>query len=328
MDYLRACYETECRFFGDSNATAKIRWCFAADDAEVFPAVHRFGSGNWSSPNVASGLLGPLDWPGPGEVLGSPRTWVLGILPAGADGKHFCGTLDQFNGGATFDPAADFAYTPAGLLAACVSPLPPINPHIDQRGGQWFAVPFPFAIPGALLDKLVIFAVAWDPATGDPGNCYVNGATMFAVATVNSPFFGSFRVYVGDANSIGCSIDCDNPFVPSAVFWLTFAGVSAANLVQWASLYGTFDPAAGPDVSFPGLPTSTQLAVSLIFGQPGSPFPWYQPNEDGEMDISFGGGGSQVYMSWTTGPPATWHPELSPNAFAVPDFMSVNMVFA
>jgi len=73
VDFLRSCYATQMKFFTDSDTYVAVRWYFCAPGAKNFPGYTRFGSGNWASDK--------LDWPGVGEVLGSPRPWVDGSPP-------------------------------------------------------------------------------------------------------------------------------------------------------------------------------------------------------------------------------------------------------
>jgi len=72
MDVARSCHETDCQFFVDSDLAIPIRWYFAAPGAKLFPALQRFGNGDFASL--------PWPWPGPGEVQGAERKRVTGPL--------------------------------------------------------------------------------------------------------------------------------------------------------------------------------------------------------------------------------------------------------
>lgn len=92
MDLLRSCYETKMRFWQDDAREVKVRWFWCEEKAEVFPAHHRFGSGNWASDR--------FNWPGVGEVLDAPRLWLSGENPGELFGEKFCGPLRAYEEGA------------------------------------------------------------------------------------------------------------------------------------------------------------------------------------------------------------------------------------
>lgn len=113
MDLLRSCYETEMRFWSDSSLSIPVRWFFADADAKIFPGHHRFASGNWASDRD--------NWPGPGEVLGAPRTWSNGNLIGNLPGRKFCGPRAAFEDGASLaDPALYAGENGVACCCKCV----------------------------------------------------------------------------------------------------------------------------------------------------------------------------------------------------------------
>jgi hypothetical protein len=141
MDMIRACYRTRMRFFEDSNLEVPVRWYYTRTGAQPFPHYHRFASGNYSDPQLRTGVVSALDWPGVGEVFGAPRTYCPSFPPGDALGTHFCGSPAKFAGHAHFDPTANFRRTPDGLALCCL-PEPiivtiPLS-GAEDMGGETF----------------------------------------------------------------------------------------------------------------------------------------------------------------------------------------------
>lgn len=124
MDFLRAPYRTTMRLFESDQTAYPVRWYFCKAGAKPFPEYHRFASGNYSDPQLRTGVVVPTDWPGVGEILYAPRPFVVPIRPDCAEGKRYVGTPDDFIGKGT-PSIVPVPYTTAGQLAACCGPPPP-----------------------------------------------------------------------------------------------------------------------------------------------------------------------------------------------------------
>lgn len=329
MDFLRAPYRTKMRFFREPNLSIEVpvRWFFCGPDAQAFPEWHRFASGNYSDPQIRTGLLTADDWPGPGEAFGASRSFVPSFRPLGADGQKFVGQVEQFQQGCVYDPTLVEPFTPDGLCAKCLAPTPTINPALDQQIFQ-LNTAFPYGVLGASADTLVIFGVLFDPSVGDPGNAYLNGVPMTIIDTLSTLTFGMLRVYVGDSGPSVPVIDMDNDFVfPFTCFW-SFTGVSASNLAGSAGLVGSVDPVVGPSVNVPGPSSAVQLMVSLIVAGGAFPGPWYaSPAFPWEFE-AFNGAITSFYTGAIATFPQTFTPTMVANPTAVGEWASESLVFA
>jgi len=115
MDFGRSGSLRDCQFFRDSPVASPIKWYRAPAGAKPFPSVHRFSRLSWyTEPWQAEGV---------GEVYLARETWNPGDTPAGVTGQSYFGTLEDFQQGAVYDPAAAIARTPFGLAVACPSCL-------------------------------------------------------------------------------------------------------------------------------------------------------------------------------------------------------------
>lgn len=149
MDLLRSCYETEMRMYRDSDVSFPVRWFFVDDDAKNFPEHTLFGSGNWASDRN--------DWPGPGEVLGAPRTWVDGAPIPFLDGQKYAGPLDGFMRGVAY-PGVPLHGSELGGCCACSLLYCSCAAQIDALG-----------FPDTIYLRIVSFVVS------GPLNPYVVG---------------------------------------------------------------------------------------------------------------------------------------------------------
>lgn len=89
MDFLRSCYNTQCRFFNDSNLQSPIHWYFTHPGAKIFPGINAFNSLNWRDIKADAPI---------GEVAGLARPWSNGQgIPT--TGQTFCGSFADFQNG-------------------------------------------------------------------------------------------------------------------------------------------------------------------------------------------------------------------------------------
>lgn len=149
VEWGRHRYRTECRFFRDSDVTATIVWYPCHEDAEELPYDHPILQSVWDREGDDY-----LPRSGVGEVWGSPHVTDNMRPVPGARGQHLCGTEQDFEFGAAFDPDADVQYRPDGLPVCC----PGFVPAGLLWGGRW-----PPPIAGGLLwggnwEPLVVFS--------------------------------------------------------------------------------------------------------------------------------------------------------------------------
>lgn len=183
MDLLRSCYRTEMAFFRDNDTAIKVQWFFS-DAAPFFPAHTLFGSGNWASDR--------FDWPGPGEVLGSPRLWVDGSPPSDLmDGHKFCGAVADYAEGSAY-PGVALNGLPDGRCECC-TPFPPDCADV--------LAPLPVTL------RLRITAIRLLPPDANPSNFHVG--EEFDLNEVLPPP-GDFRVWISPAllTRDGCPVLC------------------------------------------------------------------------------------------------------------------------
>lgn len=118
VDFGRSCYRTKARLFRDSDEEVEIQWYFARDDAPTIPYETAVTSSYWDREEVYVGL--PYR-EGVGEVSPGPRIHTRPIVIPAATGRHLCGTREDFERGAVFDPdITPRVYRPDGLPTCCV----------------------------------------------------------------------------------------------------------------------------------------------------------------------------------------------------------------
>lgn len=118
VDFGRSCYKTKARLFRDSDEETEIQWYFARDDAPTLPYETAVTSSYWDREEVYVGL--PYR-EGVGEVSPGPRIHTRAIEIPAARGTHICGTREDFEQGAVFDPdITPRVYRPDGLPTCCV----------------------------------------------------------------------------------------------------------------------------------------------------------------------------------------------------------------
>lgn len=116
VDWSRAPYTQECRFFRDSDATSTVRWFEAEPDAKTLT----FPSAICVSTNEQDRYLdSPI-----GEVYGARHKFKLGKAPNGLYDGHYCGTEQDFQEGCKYDPdSPEFQYLANGFPVCCGAPF-------------------------------------------------------------------------------------------------------------------------------------------------------------------------------------------------------------
>jgi len=118
VDVLRSCYESEMRFFRDSEQKTKVFWYFVPEDRKAIPFEHDFYSRIYDEE--------------PQEEIGElqePRKWIGGQPPCPEAGKGLCGSEDQWQRGASIDDPTP-GFWPGTDLPRCCEP-----PFIGSCGG-------------------------------------------------------------------------------------------------------------------------------------------------------------------------------------------------
>ena len=143
MDYLRSCYSTDMRF-SDGGSSTNVKWFFAPTGALWFTDRHRFASlnywkGDWDASDTTAG-----------EVVGAPRPWRDGSLPAAYDGGRFAGTTTWADTGCTGHPDLTWGGSPAMPVGCVFTPHPPClsvpyanynNVEFSPDGITWTLLP-------------------------------------------------------------------------------------------------------------------------------------------------------------------------------------------
>lgn len=116
VDWSRAPYTQECRFFSDDDRTSTVRWFEAEPDAQPLP----FPSVICVSTNEQDRYLdSPI-----GEVYGARHRFKLGKAPVGLFSGHYCGTEKDFAEGCAYDPdSPPFEYLANGFPKCCDAPF-------------------------------------------------------------------------------------------------------------------------------------------------------------------------------------------------------------
>jgi len=105
--------------FVDGGPEVDVEWYFCPPGAQIFPDRHQFASLNWWKG----------DWDASdtsiGEVVGAPRLWSDGSLPAPYDGGRIAGTSSWFTSGCSGHPALVWAGDPAMPVQCMLTPPGP-----------------------------------------------------------------------------------------------------------------------------------------------------------------------------------------------------------
>ncbi len=180
-------YRTTMRFFTNSDEAIEVRWYPAPEGAQAMPYT-RFASGDWAYERV--------DWKGPGEVLGAPRTWINWDTPASARGDHYCGTPDEWRNGIPAPAAGvNVMYDRWGLPACCNPGMPG---GTADGGGAFFGNP-----PGGTIDG----------GTGFPSTSHLLIAEGGDLVSGEANYLAGFFVGDGGDMSDGDAGNLDGFFV-------------------------------------------------------------------------------------------------------------------
>lgn len=133
----RSSYRTKCRFFADSDAEADIVWYPAPPDAPALGFPSAITSSEWDV-RERDGTY-PYRT-GVGEVFDAPRRRLKPAEKPAATGHHVCGTREDFEQGAKYNPALPpRLYRPDGLPVCCA-----------PGEGILFGAGVPAAVPAGL----------------------------------------------------------------------------------------------------------------------------------------------------------------------------------
>lgn len=153
MDYLRSCYRASMRPYGDRpDIVIPGRWRFCPEDADVVPYAHPFGSHIWEADDP------PPFAPEVGEAEG-PYPYSAGEVQPSAGGELLCGTREDWEGTAPYDPARVGAGQthPEGLPNCCLGLPPEPPPPPIPTGGLFWPCGFEPGYPLAPLRLRVTF---------------------------------------------------------------------------------------------------------------------------------------------------------------------------
>jgi len=129
VDYIRAAYTVDVRFFRDSPATSReIQWSFVPENTPGMPWAHAFGSRTWDLEEENEPLVGELD--GPRSWRGGTPPFPLPIVgPLGIDNMGICGTEEQWQRGASINDPIPANYLNTSVPRCCK------RPPLHARGG-------------------------------------------------------------------------------------------------------------------------------------------------------------------------------------------------
>lgn len=126
---LRKCYQTDCRFYTESDVTATIQWFFV-DGTDFVDYDTPFRSTIW---NTADDL--PLDPDGLGEVYGAQKLSTNGNNPGSQGSGKAIGTQDMWEKGEPLPPDPP---TPLDITGDCVGCKGTLIPRcINCPCGSW-----------------------------------------------------------------------------------------------------------------------------------------------------------------------------------------------
>jgi hypothetical protein len=122
VEWLRSCYVSNWRFYGDPAVLTQGRYYFSPRGAPHFPAPHYFGSSVWTNGER-------LEEPPLGEVTARRRTYSKGGLPVPFPPPVLLGTLDCLAGPeAAPSPRATVGGIDVRCYLAGGVPIPPPPP--------------------------------------------------------------------------------------------------------------------------------------------------------------------------------------------------------
>lgn len=121
MDFGRAPYKADCRFFRDSGVVDQIRWYEVQSDAPAINRTTAIYRREWDNDQWAEVPVG--------ELPDQRKRFLAGVVPRGLPGVHVCGTDLDFAEGGTYAPdVAPVAYGVSGWPLCC-------DPPVTLRGG-------------------------------------------------------------------------------------------------------------------------------------------------------------------------------------------------
>lgn len=106
-----------------------IEWYRTAPGAPDLGRTTSFMSLDWTSSTETRVYPSYTDEPWlqrPGEVFGEPRPYSPRPVPIGLTYGHVCGTDEEFNDGAEYDPERNVDYDEQGLPLCCGGPIVPV----------------------------------------------------------------------------------------------------------------------------------------------------------------------------------------------------------
>jgi hypothetical protein len=156
MDIIRSAYFADMVMSPDA-PPIRVRWYRVAQNAELFPGPHAFGSSVWDDPKINPDI---------GEQTPLPKLWWNGMRPAGYWSRSgVLGDADEFQSGQSGDLVVD-AVTSVAEPAILIYGEPsspfghdafhPVNRSAQGMGGVRFGV-LPPAIEGTTCDNCTDF---------------------------------------------------------------------------------------------------------------------------------------------------------------------------
>lgn len=210
VDHLRVCYTVNMRtFFDDPGATIPVQWYFpdmeAFPDRGSIPYDHPFGSRNWDLEHDYETLLGERY---------QPRPWHSGSARAELSGLGLCGSMNQWNRGASAADAVKPINNRTGSPCCCgpgvlvlgggpaaigvgellETPIPPVAGCPSCPGGAWETYNVIIADSGV---------PAWNgtwPIVNVGGGCGYTSSAIPGAGTITAEFVNphpgaTFRVF-------------------------------------------------------------------------------------------------------------------------------------
>lgn len=137
VEWLRSCYKSEWKLFGDYSITSPGQYCFCPEGTPHYAGFHHLGSRNWTSD----------EFPGPfplGELAGAKQLWHNGETPSPYPAAVAYGNTECFLDGEQGE-AIGWSSLQNGYPTVCFLPppagtpvLPPQLPDITTRTIQRF----------------------------------------------------------------------------------------------------------------------------------------------------------------------------------------------
>ena len=120
VEWARRTYSTKCHFFADSDHEEEIIWYPAKPDAAPLPFPSAICSLDWDREEHDLGVYTGYKV---GEVPGAARPFRDEDVKPRARADHFCGTREDFEDGAVYNPDLAPVVYGADDLPACCAPF-------------------------------------------------------------------------------------------------------------------------------------------------------------------------------------------------------------